>query len=84
MSDLTSIQSSLADRPEHSPSSPLSIHAMTVAYDRRPVLWDVDYDAPTEPRLVAIVGPNGAGKSTLIKACLGLVPKASGEVEFWG
>ena len=84
MSDLPSIQSSLADRPEHSPSSPLSIHAMTVAYDRRPVLWDVDYDAPTEPRLVAIVGPNGAGKSTLIKACLGLVPKASGEVEFWG
>jgi manganese/zinc/iron transport system ATP- binding protein len=84
MSDLPSIQSALADRPEHSPSSPLSIHAMTVAYDRRPVLWDVDYDAPTEPRLVAIVGPNGAGKSTLIKACLGLVPKASGEVEFWG
>jgi manganese/zinc/iron transport system ATP- binding protein len=84
MSEQPPIRSALADRPEHSPSSPLSIHAMTVAYDRRPVLWDVDYDAPTEPRLVAIVGPNGAGKSTLIKACLGLVPKASGEVEFWG
>jgi manganese/zinc/iron transport system ATP- binding protein len=84
MSEQPPIRSALADRPEHSPSSPLSIHAMTVAYDRRPVLWDVDYDAPTEPRLVAIVGPNGAGKSTLIKACLGLVPKASGEIEFWG
>lgn len=59
------------------------MHAMTVAYDRRPVLWDVDYDAPSN-RLVAIVGPNGAGKSTLIKACLGLVPRASGQVEFWG
>ena len=34
--------------------------------------------------LVAIVGPNGAGKSTLIKACLGLIPMASGRVEFWG
>lgn len=73
----------LAQRPEHSPQSPLSIHAMTVAYHRKPVLWDVDYDA-TPNRLIAIVGPNGAGKSTLIKACLGLVPRASGQVEFWG
>ncbi|MDX2115979.1 MAG: metal ABC transporter ATP-binding protein [Planctomycetota bacterium] len=56
---------------------------MTVAYDRKPVLWDVDYDAP--PRaLVAIVGPNGAGKSTFIKAALGLVPLAAGKVAFWG
>ncbi len=74
---------SLADRPEHSAESPLSIHAMTVAYQRKPVLWDVDYDAPPG-RLIAIVGPNGAGKSTLIKACLGLIPRASGQVEFWG
>jgi manganese/zinc/iron transport system ATP- binding protein len=73
----------LAALPEHSPESPLSIHAMTVAYNRKPVLWDVDYDAPPN-RLIAIVGPNGAGKSTLIKACLGLVPRASGQVEFWG
>jgi manganese/zinc/iron transport system ATP- binding protein len=74
----------LAGRPEHSPESPLSIHAVTVAYHRRPVLWDIDYDAPTEPSLIAIVGPNGSGKTTLIKACLELVPKASGRVEFWG
>lgn len=74
---------SLIDRPEHSADSPLSIHAMTVAYQRKPVLWDIDYDAPAH-RLIAIVGPNGAGKSTLIKACLGLVPRASGLVEFWG
>ena len=73
----------LSGRPEHSARSPLSIHAMTVAYHRKPVLWDVDYDASPN-RLTAIVGPNGAGKSTLIKACLGLVPMASGQVEFWG
>lgn len=73
----------LAKRPEHSPESPLSVHAMTVAYHRKPVLWDVDYDAPAN-KLIAIVGPNGAGKSTLIKACLGLAPRASGIVEFWG
>ncbi|MEM9166915.1 MAG: ABC transporter ATP-binding protein [Planctomycetota bacterium] len=56
---------------------------MTVAYNRRPVLWDVDYDAPAGS-LIAVVGPNGAGKSTLIKGCLGLVPLAAGAVEFWG
>lgn len=75
--------SRLDARPEHSAQSPLSIHAMTVAYHHKPVLWDVDYDAPANA-LVAIVGPNGAGKSTLIKACLDLVPRASGLVEFWG
>ncbi len=72
-----------ATRPEHSPESPLSVHAMTVAYRRKPVLWDVEYDAPPS-KLVAIVGPNGAGKSTLMKACLGLLPLAAGDVAFWG
>ena len=73
----------LSERPEHTSESPLSIHAMTVAYHRKPVLWDVEYDAPPN-QLIAIVGPNGAGKSTLIKASLGLVPSAAGQVEFWG
>lgn len=56
---------------------------MTVAYHRRPVLWDVDYVAPAG-KLIAIVGPNGAGKSTLIKAALDLIPRASGSVRFFG
>jgi len=74
---------SLEPFPEHSPESPVSIHDMTVAYDRRPVLWDIDYEAPAG-KLIAIVGPNGAGKSTLIKAALGLAPMLSGRVEFFG
>lgn len=61
----------------------LSVHDMTVAYDRRPVLWDVDFDARTG-RLIAIVGPNGAGKTTLIKAVLELIPRVSGEVRVFG
>ena len=65
------------------PAPPLEIHDMTVAYHRKPVLWDVDLTAP-EGKLIGIVGPNGAGKSTLIKAVLGLVPLASGRVEFYG
>lgn len=68
---------------EHDRSAPLSIHDMTVAYHRKPVLWDVDLDVPGG-QLACIVGPNGAGKSTLLKACLGLVPRISGEVNFWG
>lgn len=61
----------------------LDVHDVTVAYHRKPVLWDIDLtlDAPS---LVGIVGPNGAGKSTLIKAILGLVPLASGRIEIFG
>ncbi len=69
--------------PEHSSRAPVSIHDMTVAYHRKPVLWDVDLDIP-EGRLVGIVGPNGAGKSTLLKAILGLIPTASGDVRIYG
>lgn len=61
----------------------LDIHDVTVAYHRKPVLWDVDL-VIQEPQLAAVVGPNGAGKSTLIKAVLGLVPMASGRVEIFG
>jgi len=56
---------------------------MTVAYHRRPVLWDIDYDAPPG-RLIALVGPNGSGKTTLLKAALDLIPRASGSVRFFG
>ncbi len=73
----------VATGDEHPRGVPLSIHDMTVAYHRKPVLWDVDYDAP-EGRLIGIVGPNGAGKSTLLKAVLDLVPKASGRVLIYG
>jgi manganese/zinc/iron transport system ATP- binding protein len=73
----------LASGAEHSPLAPLSIHDLTVAYHRKPVLWDVDLDVP-RGRLVGIVGPNGAGKSTLIKAVLNLIPKASGRVLIFG
>lgn len=61
----------------------IDVHDVTVAYYRRPVLWDVDL-VLGEPKLVGVLGPNGAGKSTLIKAILGLVPLASGEVRVMG
>lgn len=68
---------------EDSSTAILDIHDMTVAYDRRPVLWNIDLTLD-KPGLTAIVGPNGAGKSTLIKAVMGLVPMVSGQVTAWG
>lgn len=59
------------------------VRDLTVAYDERPVLWDIDLDIP-DRTLMAIVGPNGAGKSTLIKTILDLVPAASGTIRVFG
>lgn len=62
---------------------PLSIQDLTVAWHRKPVIWDVEFDvAPGQ--LVGIVGPNGAGKSTLLKAVMDLVPRASGRISIFG
>ena len=72
-----------SDSARHLSSAPVAIHDMTVAYHRRPVLWDIDFDA-RPGKLTAIVGPNGSGKTTLIKAALDLIPRASGDVHFFG
>ena len=61
----------------------LSIDDLTVAYQEKPAIWDIDLDVP-EGALMGIVGPNGAGKSTLIKAALNLIPRAAGSVSFYG
>ncbi len=34
--------------------------------------------------LAGIIGPNGAGKSTFLKAVLGIIPRTSGSVSFFG
>lgn len=61
----------------------IEVEDMTVAYQVKPVLWDVDLRVP-KGILMAIVGPNGAGKSTLIKAMLDLIKPISGSVSFNG
>ena len=61
----------------------VQVSDLTVAYKDKPVLWDVDLAVPSGI-LMAIVGPNGAGKTTLIKAILGLVRPAAGEVAVYG
>lgn len=61
----------------------VQIDDLTVAYNYKPVLWDIDLVIP-EGVLMAIVGPNGAGKSTLIKAILGIITPLAGSVQVFG
>lgn len=61
----------------------IKVEDLTVAYDLKPVLWDIDLTLPLG-QLIAIVGPNGAGKSTLIKAMLGIHKPISGRTYFSG
>lgn len=61
----------------------IEVEDMTVAYEKKPVLWDIDLKIP-KGVLMAIIGPNGAGKSTLIKAMLDLIKPISGKVLFNG
>jgi manganese/zinc/iron transport system ATP- binding protein len=64
-------------------SPALTVRDLTVAYREQPVLWDVDLTVP-RGTLMAVVGPNGAGKTTFVKALLGLVEPAAGEVRMFG
>lgn len=57
----------------------IDVKDLTVTYDVKPVLWDIDLSFE-QGKLTGIVGPNGAGKSTLIKAILDIVKPVSGEV----
>jgi manganese/iron transport system ATP-binding protein len=61
----------------------LELRHVAVAYDRVPVVEDVDGVVPAG-QSVALIGPNGAGKSTLIRAVLGLVPVVRGSVAVLG
>ncbi len=61
----------------------VSLRDVTVRLGGRIVWADVTLDvAPGE--FVAVLGPNGVGKSTLLRALLGLVPLAAGEIRVMG
>ena len=61
----------------------VEVHDLTVSYQHKPVLWDIDMSLPVG-QLIGLVGPNGAGKSTLLKALIGLLKPQSGYVKLLG
>lgn len=63
--------------------APIQIENLSVAYQQKPVLTDINYVSP-EGECIGIIGPNGAGKSTLLKAIMGLLPLMTGKVRIYG
>lgn len=61
---------------------PVRLAGVVKRYGRRTVLDRVSCEVP--PGITGLVGPNGAGKSTLVRAILGLVRLAAGEVRVYG
>ena len=61
----------------------LCVRGLHAYYGRAHILLGVSLDARAG-EVVALLGRNGAGKSTTMKAIMGLVPPAKGEVSFAG
>jgi len=61
----------------------IKVDDLSVCYGKSLVLWEVSLQV-TPGKIVGIIGPNGAGKSTFLKTLMGICPKLSGKVSFWG
>ncbi|MBK9191190.1 MAG: metal ABC transporter ATP-binding protein [Crocinitomicaceae bacterium] len=61
----------------------IEVHNLTVSYDGKPVLWDIDFNLDSG-QIIGIIGPNGSGKTTSLKAIMGLLKPASGFVKIFG
>ena len=61
----------------------LAIEHGAVGFGGRAVLRDLNLTVQTG-EVVAVLGANGSGKSTLIRAALGLVPLAAGDIALFG
>ena len=59
----------------------LEVKNIDTFYGKAQALWDVSLRVD-EAEIVALVGANGAGKTTLLNTVSGLLPPASGSVEF--
>ncbi|MFM7024019.1 MAG: metal ABC transporter ATP-binding protein [Flavobacteriales bacterium] len=66
----------------HAENPIIEVHDLTVSYNNKPVLWNVDFTLPAG-QMIGIIGPNGAGKSTLLKSLMNLVPNSSGYIKLF-
>jgi len=61
----------------------IKLEHISVYYGKRCAIWDITTTF-LSGTLTGILGPNGSGKSTLVQAMLGVIPIASGTVDFGG
>jgi urea transport system ATP-binding protein len=59
----------------------LTINALNQFYGGSHILWDVDMVVP-EGSCTCLMGRNGMGKTTLLKCIMGLLPTASGQMQW--
>ncbi|MDD2626221.1 MAG: ABC transporter ATP-binding protein [Methanomethylophilus sp.] len=64
-------------------ADPIEISDLTVGYNGRPVLRNIDLTLKPDDFL-AVIGPNGGGKTTLFRAILGLLTPMNGTVKVLG
>lgn len=65
--------------PERTPEHLIDTEKLTVGYDGKPVVSNVNLSIRAQER-IGVLGVNGAGKSTLIKALAGTLQPLSGEI----
>ncbi len=61
----------------------VEVRELSVVLGGRTIVDRLSFTVPVG-QTTALIGPNGAGKSVLIKSLLRLIPKKSGEVNFFG
>ena len=61
----------------------LALRSVDAWYGAAQVVYGVTFDVDAG-EVVALVGRNGAGKTSLLRATMGLMPRAAGEIELAG
>jgi ABC-type branched-subunit amino acid transport system ATPase component/ABC-type branched-subunit amino acid transport system permease subunit len=77
------VEHSRSDEARAQAAPILRFEGVNTFYGKSHILNDATLDV-REGEIVALLGRNGAGKSTLLKTLAGLVPLASGRIEYEG
>ncbi len=57
----------------------ITIKDLTVVYNSKPVIWDLDLTVP-QKTILGIIGPNGSGKTTLLKSIVKIIEPIAGTI----